>query len=328
VNGIHIRRYRDEDEASVRGLLDRSLVVSPAGGAPSDLFRWKHHDNPFGRSFMLVAEAGGRVVGLRAFLRWEFETGEEVVRAVRAVDTATDPEFQGRGVFSRLTLAALEALRGEVDLVFNTPNERSGPGYLKMGWRPVGRVPVRVRVRRPLRFLRRLRTVRQPATRRRLPAGGGMAPADALTDDLNALVESRAGRGPRLNTRRDLAHLRWRYAAAPVEYRAVRDEAGVALFRIRGRGGLTELAIADLFVRPGDRAGARRLLSRALRSAPSDHATFMAPPGDAGAAAARRLGFITGRGPMLMVNPLRPDIEPAPDAMASWALSVGDLEVL
>ena len=56
-------------------------------------------------------------------------------------------------MFSRLTRAALDALDGQVDLVFNTPNGKSGPGYLKLGWREVGRVPVAVRVRRPLRLL-------------------------------------------------------------------------------------------------------------------------------------------------------------------------------
>ncbi len=37
-----------------------------------------------------------------------------------------------------------------VDVVFNTPNDQSRPGYLKMGWSEVGRVPVAVRLRSAL----------------------------------------------------------------------------------------------------------------------------------------------------------------------------------
>ena len=135
-----------------------ALGGGPAGTGPAEFFRWKHLENPFGRSFMLVAEADGRIVGLRAFMRWEFVAGDRRFRAVRAVDTATHPDHQGKGIFSRLTLEALDALRDQADFVFNTPNEKSLPGYLKMGWQVVGRVPIRIRVRRPIRFATRARS--------------------------------------------------------------------------------------------------------------------------------------------------------------------------
>ena len=54
--------------------------------------------------------------------------GRSRAAPARAVDTATDPEFQGRGIFTRLTLEALDALPAEgVELVFNTPNARASP---------------------------------------------------------------------------------------------------------------------------------------------------------------------------------------------------------
>src|SRR5437867_2251138 len=94
---------------------------------------------------MWVAVSDDRIVGFRTFIRWRFRVDDDVVDAVRAVDTATDPAHQGRGIFSRLTLGALDELRGEnVGFVFNTPNDQSRPGYLKMGWRIVGRVPIAV----------------------------------------------------------------------------------------------------------------------------------------------------------------------------------------
>ena len=134
-----VRQYEVTDEDAVLRLLRITLGAGPIGQRTAAFFRWKHLDNPFGPSLMLVADAGGEIIGLRAFMRWRFDAAGQDVRAVRAVDTATHPDHQGRGIFSRLTSEALDLLRGDTDLIFNTPNEKSLPGYLKLGWRIVGR---------------------------------------------------------------------------------------------------------------------------------------------------------------------------------------------
>src|SRR6478736_1311829 len=127
LTGIELRPYEDRDEPAVLSLLQASLGGGPAGSRPGEFFRWKHLRSPFGPSYMLVAEADGRLVGLRAFMRWRFVAGDVTLHAMRAVDTATHPEFQGRGIFSALTRRALDDLRGQADLIFNTPNEKSLP---------------------------------------------------------------------------------------------------------------------------------------------------------------------------------------------------------
>ncbi|MEJ2542275.1 MAG: GNAT family N-acetyltransferase, partial [Gemmatimonadota bacterium] len=117
-------------------------------------WRWKHEASPFGASPCLLATAGGRVVGLRVFMRWEWRLNGRTISSVRAVDTATHPEWRGQGIFTRLTRALLARVEGEgVSFVFNTPNEKSRPGYLKMGWEDVGRVSLWVRPMRPGRVL-------------------------------------------------------------------------------------------------------------------------------------------------------------------------------
>ena len=89
---ISLRPFRDEDQPAVLELLGASLGGGPAGRRPPEFFRWKHLENPFGRSYMLLAEAEGRLVGFRSFMRWRFDLAGESVRAVRAVDTATHPD--------------------------------------------------------------------------------------------------------------------------------------------------------------------------------------------------------------------------------------------
>jgi GNAT superfamily N-acetyltransferase len=334
---VNLRSYRDADEARVLDLLSATLGGGPTGERSSGFFRWKHLDNPFGRSYMIVAEADGRIVALRSFMRWRFLAGSVVLRGVRAVDTATHPDYQGRGIFSRLTREALDNLAGEADFVFNTPNEISLPGYLRMGWRTVGKIPISVRVRRPARVLTRFRSGKSGilGSTRPPPIEADTA-ADALLNPglPSLLAEAAERRDNRIATSRDLEYLRWRYAAAhQLGYRAVREEkegelAGIALFRVRPRGGLWESTVSEVVVRPGDRATARRLLRGVAHASPVDHLTCHFPSGSASASGARRAGFVHIPGGMtFVVNPLNGGLQPEPTELRSWALTLGDLEV-
>jgi GNAT superfamily N-acetyltransferase len=244
---VAVRPAEESDEAAILELAAASLGWMP-DAVHAEFFRWKHAQNPFGASPRWVAIAGDRVVGFRTFLRWEFETPTgDVVRAVRAVDTATHPEFQGRGVFTRLTLYGLDQLRHEgVDLVFNTPNVQSRPGYLKMGWQVAGRVPVAIRPR-SVGALRSIAKARVPAQRWSLPTEAGIPMSELATADLAPLLASQPPAAG-LRTRRTLEYLRWRFGFAPLAYRCVLatgDPAdGLAVFRLRRRGGATEAAYA------------------------------------------------------------------------------------
>src|SRR3954454_8951437 len=122
---VIVRRAHPQDFPQIL-----TLAAARLGGRErepnEDLFNWKHRDNPFGASPMWVAEVGGRLAGFRTFLRWEWDRGPGVsmARAVRAVDTATHPDFQGQGIFTKLTMAAVDELAAEgIDFVFNTPND-------------------------------------------------------------------------------------------------------------------------------------------------------------------------------------------------------------
>ncbi len=248
---ITTRVLEDRDVAEVLDLLRAALGEPPLLKRTPELFAWKHFDNPFGRSVALLAESGARIVGLRAFMRWDLVTpGGSTVRCVRAVDTATHPDFHRRGIFQRLTEEALElAVAQGIDLVFNTPNERSGAGYLKMGWKEVGPVGVMVR----------------PSTR---ALGGGRGdtrtdPALFIDDPTPASGLSIDDREPiGLRTPRSDAYLRWRFGSHPTAaYFRVDQDASTAIVRPNLRNGRRELVLADVFgTRPGPaiRAAARR----------------------------------------------------------------------
>ena len=311
VSGVTIRAATPDDRPRILEMLARSLgwTDDPSHAA---LFSWKHDENPFGPSPMWVATDKDRVVGLRAFMRWNFGREGQVVRAVRAVDTATDPDYQGHGLFTALTLQGIDALEAEgIDFVFNTPNDQSLPGYLKMGWRDLGRIPIAVRSRSVRSMMRTARS-RVGADLFSLPVGIGQ-PADTRHDQAARSDDSTRC----LTTLHSGEFLRWRYDDAPTGYRIVRDPDATIVLRGRRRGAASELVMADVL--RGNLAAGDASAADALGVSGFDHVVRC------GRADVRR-GFIglPGLGPRLTVRPLcMAAVPPA----ANWSLSLGDVEL-
>lgn len=332
-----VRALRPGDTEAVLALLRLGLGAGNVPRTP-EFWRWKHDRNPFGRSYGLVAESGGRLVGVRVFLRWSFHAGERELVALRAVDTVTHPDWRGRGLFSRLTrelLAEVEPLTEVgttgVGLVFNTPNRRSRPGYLKMGWRVAGRPPLMARCRNPLRH-----RGRHPGDGRRADLSTLPALAELLAPPKTGEPTPQNRADGWLSTVRSPAYLRWRYGEIPgVEYRILqrhRQGDGAALvFRERRRRGRTEIDVAEVLT-GGSEGGidlAADLLRGLVRQGRADWHLAVASPGSPERRALRRAGFLPVRwlAPRMTVLSLghrTPDRVPSVD---SWRWSLGDLEI-
>ncbi len=319
---LELRRARPDQLEAIVETAGQALGWDP--GRPNlELFRWKHLENPFGPSALWVAEEGSRLLGVRAFLRWRFRTTSGPVEAVRAVDTATHPGATGRGIFTKLTLHAVDELTAEgVGFVFNTPNERSRPGYLKMGWE-IGGCP-RVAFRPRPGGLMRLLGAREAAERWGLPSDGG-APAGEVLGQLGdaAPVLARAPSG--FATDRDAEFLTWRYGFAPLHYRAVTLGAdpleGVAVFRRRRRGKAVEVTVCEILLPPSAGRRARRELLRRVRgAAPGEY--LLCTPGPS--TLSEGLLPLPGGGPLVTLRRLAE--QPPPFDAISWSL--GDLELL
>jgi hypothetical protein len=335
-SSLEVRPFTMRDEAEVLDLLRSALGEGPTGERSSRFFRWKHLENPFGSSLMLVAEDRGRIVGLRAFMRWRFCAGARTLKAVRAVDTATLPEAQGKGIFSRLTREAVGIMRSDVDLVFNTPNSKSLPGYLKMGWQVVGRFPVWIRVKRPIRFVSRMRSFSTASeTMGDAPRVDAGSAAEVLDDTaaVDSLLRESQQENGRFTTDRSAMYLRWRYASGPLDYRSITDASGgdlrgLAVFRVRPRGRLWEASVTEMLVPGQDRTVTRRLYRGILDAAEVDHVTCSFPATFVSSSVLTRSAFVRApSGPIFVSNPLTDSIRPDPSDLGSWALTLGDLEV-
>lgn len=322
---VTVRAAVPADRPAVLGLLSASL-----GWVPDDLsaryFVWKHEENPAGPSPAWVAEADGRLLGFRTFLRWRLEQPDGPdLSAVRAVDTATHPDASGQGIFRRLTVHGLEAMRAEgVDVVFNTPNAKSRSGYLTMGWSDVGRLPTAVRPA-GIGGLGRMLRARVPADRWSTVTEAGQPASSVLAhqgmDDLLASLAA----PDRIRTLRTARHFLWRYGFDRLAYRALalgRDpRQGIAVFRVRGRGTATEAVLGELLVPEGDRRAARALQRAVARETAADYVIRLGGP------VIDRAGFVRlpAQGPRLVWQGLAPG-SPKP-SLGDVDFSLGDIEL-
>ncbi len=312
---LALRPATPSDREEVLALLGRSLGSDGDPRYPA-LFAWKHDENVFGPSPMWVATDAGRVVAFRAFMRWEFERGGRVLRAVRAVDTATDPDYQGKGLFTRLTKLGLEEMRADgVDFVFNTPNSQSRPGYLKMGWREVGHVPAAVRFVGPLGAVAALRS-RVPAERWSQPLDVGEPLEEWLRRGGVAGREHQPTDVREVRTRTDEAYLRWRFGTPVLHYRVVDNGEAAVIVRARRRGAATELALVAGF---GDEPWVDRLAARTAREAGCSYTIRVGRP-----RASKLFVPLPGGGPTLTWRAVNDTGMPP---LANWALTLGDIEL-
>jgi hypothetical protein len=220
-------------------------------------------------------------------------------------------------LFTKLTMHGLAAMKAEgVHFVFNTPNSQSRPGYLKMGWREVGRLPASVTFPGPAGAVAAARS-RVPAERWSQPLevgvpvgewldGGGVGDRWPVATDVREI-----------RTRLDDEFLRWRYDTPLLGYRVVDDGETAIVVRSRRRGEALELAVVAVF---GDQRKGDRLSRRVAK--------------DAGVSYAIRLGQaqmsssmtvpLPGGGPILTWRAVNDRGEPP---LANWALTLGDIEL-
>jgi GNAT superfamily N-acetyltransferase len=328
---VTVRPFRGEDEAAVLAMLQVAFGQWPRGldgvGGP-EFFAWKHRASPFGPSTLLVAELDGGVVGFVGLMPWRLRFSGLIRQTARGVDLAVDPSHRRRRVSMRLIQAVRDCYGAEIALAWSNPNEHSRPGVLKSGRERVAGLPTYIAAG----TLQAGASGRPSTSGRRDAARQDIAldAAAALGDDelVNRVLAHGDEQRDRIATARDAEFLRWRYGHSGV-YRAsvaCRDERfAIAIFRVQERGRLRVARICELLVADGDVALARRLL-RDVRHASGAHVLTCAFSTSRTAALC---GFVRSpRATMIAANPLHRGLVPDPTSPRSWALSLGDLELI
>lgn len=238
MRNLDYRKASVEDVQSILETLRLALGETSILKRSSELWNWKHVDNPFGPSVVMVACDGPTVAGVRALMRWDLQHGNETIKCLRAVDTATHPDYRRLGVFKDLTQLALEEARSlGFRMIFNTPNEKSGPGYLQLGWKSVGWTGVQVR---PL-------AGRSTGSGDHAPRITDMAPSWTRAAEASFGVAPETDSG-RLRTIHSDEYFRWRFVTHPTASYGCFDWASDAALvgRASQRNGRSELVVSDL----------------------------------------------------------------------------------
>jgi GNAT superfamily N-acetyltransferase len=245
---MEIRRAAPEDTAAIIRLLELSLGNASIPKTLA-LWKWKHESNPFGKSPVFVAIHGEKLIGVRAFMQWHWQDGKKTYNALRAVDTATHPEWHGRGVFRQLTstLVSSSASKG-LDFIFNTPNKRSLPGYMSMGWKIKGRLPLKFKLVRPWEITKNVIQEKAADPIR------GITPTD--WSEVAEHFQSVSSFPHAVGTNYTPEYLRWRYLDCPIfEYGYLTDHVSYLLiYRIKTHPFFHELRITELL--PLEKKGA------------------------------------------------------------------------
>ncbi len=335
------------DSQGVLAVVRASLPGSAATHKTENYWRWKHIENPFGESVgtLAKAESTGEVVAVRSFMQWRFSTGTSNLIAVRAVDTATAKMWRGKGIFKKLTMEAIKDLEvAGVDLIFNTPNQNSAPGYIKMGWNYVDSVPLYIHPLKPLEMFWSLIKYKfgengsTPAKREsnnKLPRWTELEKMDEILDIVNSSEVNRARASFALRTVRLPDYLLWRYGRNPqVDYRVYvfhknnRIEA-VAVIRLNIRYGLHELILAEIWARDARVDLMVQLLNSLFKDVDADYVVAHFSENSVEYIALRKSFFfrVPIKKMQLFVRKLS---KPLPDSvlvMSGWDLTLGDLEL-
>lgn len=222
----------------------------------------------------MVAEVAGRVVGVQPMQVFPYTCDGGKLKGGLLTGVAVHPEFRRQGIFLALVEACeQEAWRQGADFVTTMPNERSRPGFLKMGYVDPGcrrllvrPLALRVLSRRVLRFpligsaLGAVAEIGQALLKPRPQRDGfSVQEVRGVPDGIEELNEAHTRLFPGLRMQRSRDWWRWRYEQSPLRrYRffEVRDaeqkSSGVAVVTFETRDEVPVAYLMDVVVRDSD----------------------------------------------------------------------------
>jgi GNAT superfamily N-acetyltransferase len=189
---------------------------------PEPELEWFYERNPVRPASVLLAEEDGKTVATVAISFVRMSIGGETLEVGMPLRVATDPAYQGRGIFGKLQAENEERCRElGIRLLLTVPNAASTPVFLnRLGWTALPSLRVWARLRPGGRGPKGVQVERVPSGRPEAPAGRDVVLRDG--DWLN-----------------------WRFADSPDPYTILEGE-GYAVAGRRGRLGVLAVVEGDL----------------------------------------------------------------------------------
>jgi len=233
---VRVVDYDPSRRADVAALMERVWGERPA----EEELAWFYEESPVRPASVLVGEENGKTAGSVAMSFLRMSIGGEALEVGMPVRLATDPDFQGRGIFRELESANEERARElGVRLLLIVPNAASAQILVgALGWQKLPSVRVWAR----------------PLPRHRRPTA-------VEVDRFDEGLPDRSDGGDRVL--RDGEWLDWRFADSPRMTYKLLAGGGYAVVGQQGRFGMIAALEGDLLA---DAAGVSE--GRALVAAP------------------------------------------------------------
>ena len=245
---------------------------------------WLYLQNPVQRLWgeIAVISSGSdsvRAAAVYGSLAVRVRVGGASRVAIQSLDTLTDREFRGRGLFLKLARATFDrAGRDGVAFVYGFPNANSAPGFFgKLAWQPLDPLPFMIRPLRA-RYVAARVGGRLAAWTPDIPLFLSRAARDtrrqaqeiARFDERFTRLWQRFASGISVAVERDASYLNWRLVERPnCDYRRFAiyergEPIAFIAFSLSEKHGGNVGAILELLHAPGKAAAGRRLLSIAI----------------------------------------------------------------
>jgi len=325
LGGLRIRAFQTHDLEAIHDLTQRCFGVD----RPMTAQAWRFTDTPAGLIPGMVALDGSRIVA--SYTAWPItlRMGSELVQGAQSMDTMTDPDYRGRGLFVALANETCGLLADlGYRLIYGFPNQQSLPGFIhRLGWKHIGHVPTFKRLNAPVLGLLSPfpmlsgRTWHGAMFRSR-PLEFSREPV--LFSDLANLAARHDYGGVRLQ--RDILWFRWRYSpASSYNYRVITASSEIGLeaavmYRIDGyRAWLTETL--------GSFEALQKAITRCLQHMRQEGVKIVTAltTDPVAAGALKKAGFWHRGGEVFIVKRLSPQpLHADPYDLGNWILFGGD----
>ncbi len=144
---IVIRDFAERDKERCVRLLAGTFP----GQSDAHTFGWRFEKTPKGKPILLCAHYRERIVSFNSWIPWEFLFRGEKFTGYQSGESATHPDFRGKGIFSQILREGEKRARDlKIDFLFGFPSEMSYGAFYRCGYYPIAQYRYSIR---PLNFL-------------------------------------------------------------------------------------------------------------------------------------------------------------------------------
>jgi hypothetical protein len=273
-----LRKYREGDEQATLQLLN--TVFSKRRSL--EYWKWKCKNNPAGHPVIWLAECNGKIIGHYAMVPVTMKIGNAYITGSVGCGAATDPDHQGKGVFSSIVnRCCVDAAENDIPITYGFADRNLGPTYKR--YERMGHISFVIRMMKVLDWQSVVATYapsRLFSTAAR--ALGRMTISQCSSRDLSLEKINRfddrfdalwqeISRDFTVIAKRDKAYLNWRYMGHPereqIVYAAVEDYRvlGYCVLAERQHQSLKLGLIVDIIGSQGRRNVVHRLIQKAVK---------------------------------------------------------------